>query len=187
MKRYFLCLVPSFFIGAVLLSAVFLGCMSPTAGDEDEVMLSSVPHEAMPGAASWRVVSGSDFGERNVLYVPRIDRLCLDVKKNTPSYILAYPLAADGTELSEPYGAIPPFSSALTAADGFASSILMELYCTEAETEAGALGYNIRHFNWQKFMELCRAYENPWLIERKRIIAAIQKGRFKKSDIKISR
>lgn len=176
MKYFFL-----YFILAVCICTALFNCSSPVLGDEEDVVLSAgSPHEQ---AAVWRIVYGSDFSEEKTITVKNIDQVVVDLQKNTPSYILAYPISENDKELSLPYGAIPPFTSKISPKDGFAASILKELYCSCEKTEE--FEYNIKHFNWLKFMEICREYEDPWLINRSKIISAIHKGKFKKTDIKI--
>lgn len=184
MKHYFLylifiaCTCAVFFCTCIAL----FGCSSPVMGDDEQILLSDSGITEQ-NAASWCIESGSDFDEKKSIIALELGAELISVQKNTPSYVMAYPIAADGHEAGMPYGAIYPFSTKLRAEDGFAASILQELYCTCTKTET--LDYNIKHFNWQKFMELCREYENPWLINRNRIITAIKAGKFKKSDIKI--
>ena len=176
MKYFFL-----YFILAACIGAALFSCSSPVLGDEEDVVLSA--NSSYEQAASWRIVYGSDFSEEKTITVKNLDHVVADLQKNTPSYILAYPISENGKDLSLPYGAIPPFSTKISPKDGFAASILKELYCSSEKTEE--IAYNIKHFNWLRFMEICREYENPWLINRSRIISAIHKGKFKKSDIKI--
>ena len=41
-------------------------------------------------------------------------------------------------------------------------------------------------FNWQKFMEECRIFEeNVWKLDKERIMKKISSGNFKKSDLKL--
>ncbi|MBR1911539.1 MAG: hypothetical protein IJ828_04195 [Treponema sp.] len=183
MKHYFL-----YLFSAACLCAALLGCSSPVMGDEESVFVS-VAEPALPLASAWHIVYGSDFGTQQDFIATDLKAGFIELKKNAPSYILAYPLAENGQVLGyphdtvHPYGAISPYSTILCPQDGFAASILQELYCTCEKTDV--LTYNIQHFNWQKFMELCRDYETPWLINRNKVLVAIKKGKFKKTDIKI--
>ncbi|MCR5761893.1 MAG: hypothetical protein K6G00_00750 [Treponema sp.] len=179
MKQYVFFLVIS-----VCICSFLSGCSSPVAGDDEQVAVSG-PEKNVPEAVAWRIVYGSGFAGQKSVTVRNISSGLVQLQKNVPSYILAYPLDANGQEIYFPYGTIPPFSNNLCPQDGFAASILQELYTSCQKTES--LEYNINHFNWLKFMELCRSYENPWLISRSRIIAAIKKGKFKKSDVKIEK
>ena len=159
------------------LSCILLsGCTLPESGDEEPVLISSI-YQPVQYVKLWRIEYGFDFSGKKSFLTQDAENLCINIKKNEISYILAYPLKEDGTEAGLPFGAIMPYSRTLTEQDGFASSILCNLYCKENE-------YILNHFNWQKFMEQCREYENPWLLDRDRIQQAILKGKFKKSDIK---
>lgn len=165
----------------VFISSISLGCTTSIAEDEEAEFIPI--RDASSLATEWNIVYGSEFSEEKKTYTNTPSSIYLSLQKNKPSYILAYPYPDNSEQQSTPYGAIFPFSTQITKEDGFAASILQELYCSHERTES--LEYNINHFNWQKFMELCREYENPWLINRNKIITAIKKGKFKKSDIKI--
>ena len=113
MKHYFLylifiaCTCAVFFCTCIAL----FGCSSPVMGDDEQILLSDSGITEQ-NAASWRIESGSDFDEKKSIIALELGAELISVQKNTPSYVMAYPIAADGHEAGMPDGAIPVFNKA---------------------------------------------------------------------------
>ena len=177
------------FIAAVqlLLCVCIVACTSPQL-DEGEAVAVVMPRALPDGEiSSWQLVCADSFGDCQKTELRSLDAALAVFARNSPAAILAYPLDADKKVLGQPYGAIYPFCTALSEQDGFAASVLCSLFNPADGNTSPEVMDNIVHFNWPKFMELCASYEDPWLIDEGRIMAAIRKGQFKKTDIKLKK
>lgn len=84
------------------------------------------------------------------------------------------------------YGTIYPYSRTLTRKDSFAADVLQTMYCAADEDVTSSQKDNFfMRFNWQRFMEECRMYDDPWLLDKEKIMKAIASGSFKSTDIKL--
>lgn len=111
------------------------------------------------------------------------EQIVLTVRKNVCTPVLKEVNEADTTVL---YGTIYPYSTALTQKDSFAADVLQTLYCGADDSISESQKDNfLMRFNWQRFMEECRSYEEPWLLDKEKIMKAIASGSFKASDIKL--
>ena len=83
------------------------------------------------------------------------------------------------------WDAIYPYGNDLTYSDGFAAEVLFSISAAAVESDSCKNEY-LSKFNWQKFMEECRAFEeNVWKLDKERIMKKISSGNFKKSDLKL--
>lgn len=82
------------------------------------------------------------------------------------------------------YGTIYPFSNRLTKQDAFASDILQTLYfCSKESGSSSQLDNYLARFNWERFLEKIREKENPWNLDRQKILSSIASGTFKVTDL----
>ena len=103
-----------------------------------------------------------------------------EVNKNEATALLAYSHSD-----KKIYGAIYPYGNDLTYSDGFAAEVLFSISAAAVESDSCKNEY-LSKFNWQKFMEECRAFEeNVWKLDKERIMKKISSGNFKKSDLKL--
>lgn len=114
----------------------------------------------------------------------RVDSNCREFSfsppKNYVSAVLAYPLV-DGFR-KRPLGAVYPYSCRLDVTGGFVAEVLARVY--RLSEGSGVQDYLTR-FNWQRLYDECAVYEDPWVLDMDRIVRAIAKGSFRKSDIQI--
>lgn len=82
------------------------------------------------------------------------------------------------------YGAIYPYTLELTKEDGFAASVLYSLYAGTKNGSREQAGKYLATFNWSRFMEECRKLEDPWKLNKSRIMKDIASGSFSKNDLK---
>ncbi len=109
--------------------------------------------------------------------------LSVTVSKNACTPVLVYYYASLAEKLSSPYGLIYPHTTELSQRDGFAAEILRSLYAGSRASEPVAVQDYLARFNWMRFMELCRTYEDPWILNREMILEGIASGTFKKSSM----
>lgn len=82
------------------------------------------------------------------------------------------------------YGTIYPFSKKLTKQDAFASDILQTLYASSKKSGSSMQIENyLARFNWERFLEKSRQIENPWNLDRQKILNDIASGTFKVTDL----
>ena len=84
------------------------------------------------------------------------------------------------------FAAIYPFSSTLDKSNSFAAAVFMQVALCAADEKRQVQKF-MNSFNWRRFCLECAAFENPWLLDKERIVKAIASGNFKKSDLKESR
>ncbi|MBP5752363.1 MAG: hypothetical protein J6W60_05840 [Treponema sp.] len=102
--------------------------------------------------------------------------------KNYVSAVLAYPVV-DGFR-KRPLGAVYPYSCKLDVTGGFVAEVLARVY--RLAEGSGVQDY-LSRFNWQRLYDECAVYEDPWVLDMDRIVKAIAKGSFRKSDLKTER
>ena len=103
-----------------------------------------------------------------------------EVNKNEATALLAYSHSD-----KKIYGAIYPYGSSLNYLDGFAAEVLFSISASALDFDSCKNEY-LSKFNWQKFMEECRAFEeNVWKLDKERIMKKISSGNFKKTDLKL--
>ncbi|MBP5576287.1 MAG: hypothetical protein J6X67_05960 [Treponema sp.] len=92
----------------------------------------------------------------------------------------------EGNGTPRPTGAIFPLNQELSVQNGFAASVLYSLYLGTYSGNAKDVQEFLTRFNWQKFEQTClEKSEDPWLLDKERIMKAISSGKFKKSDVRI--
>ena len=158
---------------------------------ETEVAEIRIPHE-LDGSDSrataivpnhWLFYVADGTGQPQAQTVQNGARISVSFSKNAYTALLAVPCALDGTVLAKPYGIIYPVGTTLTQKDGFAADVLRTMYVASTSGSQVQRQTFLAHFNWRKFMETCRTYEDPWMLDKPRILEAIAEGRLKKSDI----
>ena len=103
-----------------------------------------------------------------------------EVNKNEATALLAYSYAD-----KKIYGAIYPYKNDLTYLDGFAAEVLFSISASTLNSDSQKNEY-LSKFNWEKFMEECRKFEEDvWKLDKERIMKKISSGNFKKSDLKL--
>ncbi|MGN0729843.1 hypothetical protein [Treponema sp.] len=103
-----------------------------------------------------------------------------EVNKNEATALVAYSCSE-----KKICGTIYPYSMELTFQDGFAAEILLSLSASSADSDSSKNEY-LSKFNWSRFMEECRVFEeNTWKLDKERIMTKISSGNFKKTDLKL--
>lgn len=162
----------------------FLGCSSPHLSENESIGILLPSTYEGKEVCTWNIKYCCNVKEHKQTYAT--NKVFIPLKKNEVSAVLAYPTFAQSEQQATPLGLIYPYSLQLNQKDGFTSLILYELY-SEPELQVETVEKNVKLFNWQKLMEACREYDNPWLLQEDRIKKAIKKGSFKKSDIKLKK
>ncbi len=117
--------------------------------------------------------------EKITFYLPEFNKnFEYEVYKNLP-YPCIY-TSSNGIT----YGAIYPYSMELKKEDGFSASVLYSLYAGTENGNSLQVGKYLANFNWQRFIEECRKIENPWMLDKSRIMKKIAAGTFSKNDLK---
>lgn len=103
-----------------------------------------------------------------------------EVNKNEATALIAYSYTDEKI-----YGAIYPYGKSLTYSDGFAAEVLFSISASSEDSNSRKNDY-LSKFNWQKFMEECRTFEeDAWKLDKERIMKKISAGNFKKTDLKL--
>ena len=103
-----------------------------------------------------------------------------EVTKNEATALLAYSHSD-----KKIYGTIYPYGNDLTYLVGFAAEVLFSISASTLDSDSCKNEY-LSKFNWQKFMEECRIFEeNVWKLDKERIMKKISSGNFKKTDLKL--
>jgi|SRR5574344_388396 hypothetical protein len=174
-----------------LLALVSLAASSCGLGMETVTFTVPKQTESIAEASRWKIVYTDGYEEAS-LVIADGESFSLSLPRNCCIPIVGYPLAETGQQPEKPYGAIYPYTTSLTKADGFAADILRTLYTastkeTSAQDECNCDEVQIflSRFNWQRFMETCRTFDDAWLLDRERILLKIAGGTFTKSDFKL--
>lgn len=72
-----------------------------------------------------------------------------------------------------PYGAIYPYSTEFSKHQGFSSRILFRFLNETQTTNKNLLRKHISFFNWEKFNEKVKTYENPWDLNQEILLEAL--------------
>ncbi|MBQ5492119.1 MAG: hypothetical protein IIT68_08735 [Treponema sp.] len=113
-------------------------------------------------------------------------RITLTVSKNgcTPVVVTFYD---DCNRMcGKPYGMIIPYTNSLNQKDGFSAELLRALYVSAQNGTPAQVQNYLSRFDWVRFMQTCRTYEDPWLLDKERLMKAIAGGSFKKSDFHLT-
>ena len=130
----------------------------------------------------WQIIVHDGGSEKAFTLEKTAETFSMELPKNVVLGILAYPVK-DG-KMHDPCGAVYPYSSALDEKGGFCAYIADRLYRGSSESKEISQDY-ISRFNWQKFINACNDFENPWNLDADRIVEKIASGTFKKSDLKM--
>ncbi len=159
------------FILNLIFTFIFFSC---SFYSEKETLVISFPDSQK----EWHLVKRVGEAEEN-FFLEAGQKVECEFDRNKPTSLLAY---LDGEE--RPLGAIYPYSIRLQEKDGFAASVLYSLYC-QSKQGGEETAYFLCRFNWQKFMESCRQKaEDPWSLDKERIMKAIASGHFSLRDIR---
>ncbi len=101
------------------------------------------------------------------------------LKKNRLTPILCYTSDYD----EKPLGCVYPFSTELDVHGGFAAWVVYKLLCCSNE-EPSLVHEYLTHFNWKKFLEILRKYENPWILDQELIFENISDRTFNIYSVK---
>lgn len=174
----------SSFIVCILVASILPSCnysgTETVAFCVDEAAYDEQPQDG--SATMWTVnyTDGSSFGE---LRASPGKTFSLTMPRNCCIPLLAR--AENAAPTVKPYGAIYPYTTTLTKADGFSADILRTLYsASSSSNQHSKVQTFLSRFNWQRFMETCRTYEDPWLLDRERILTKIANGTFTMVDFK---
>ncbi len=96
------------------------------------------------------------------------DSITIPLKKNHLTPILVYTSNLDG----EPRGCLYPITTAIDMHSGFAAWIAYRLLIASHEKKSLTHTY-LSHFNWQRFINYIKKYENPWILDQDLIIENI--------------
>lgn len=115
------------------------------------------------------------------LYVQAgVESLPFSVPVNYVSAVLAYPVVSGFRQ--RPVGALYPYSCRMDVTGGFVAEVLARVY---RMAEGESVQDYVARFNWQRLYDECSLYEDPWILDMDRIVKAIAKGSFRKTDIQI--
>lgn len=192
MKLSNTCSVLFLFAGFVI--CAYVSCSSPVTGEGDTVRYVAPDTEKLVISADEckKAHTGEDFfivwsscpGESLTFAWPKSagQNFSVLIKKNAVTAVLAYPESG-----GKPWGAIYPYSQSLSKIDGFAANILYEMYNSTDVQNDETIASNMMLFNWQKMMEGCQGFEDPWKLDEDKIKKAVKSGKFKKSDLKVKK
>lgn len=108
------------------------------------------------------------------------------VSQNSVQNLLQDTSQSSTQDVTVLYGTIYPYGTILTQKDSFAADVLRTMYAATDDSASDSQIQNFfMRFNWQRFMEECRNYENPWLLDKEKIMKAIASGSFKVTDLRL--
>lgn len=84
-----------------------------------------------------------------------------------------------------PQGTIYPYSTKITFHDGFSSKILFRFLNETQSTNSKLLKKIIASFNWEKFSQKIKSYENPWRLNQELILEGLNSGKITSNYFKI--
>ena len=168
----------------LLTACMFTACCYST---EEELCLSlpQVPQ------ASYCIITWTD--EFNCEKTKRLSQskagaeqqLTLTLNKNGCSPVLVTFYDQEDRKCTYPYGLIFPHTKTLSQKDSFAAELLRALYVSAQNDSPVQVQNYLARFDWIRFMQTCRTYEDPWLLNKERLMKAIASGSFKKSDFQL--
>ena len=187
----------NFFFAAVLLF-LLLGCSEVQAvnSSEEEVRIE-LPCHTMDSEGNsvavefWNLAYSDGINCGKMQNLPSGTTIKAKVCKNrAASFFAEAVLPCSQNRKSKgivrPAGAIFPLNKELSFQNGFAASVLYSLYMGTCSGDAKDVQEFLTRFNWQKFEQTClEKTEDPWLLDKERIMKAISSGKFKKSDVRI--
>lgn len=133
---------------------------------------------------SWKIRwIDSDGNPQSRVYMPG-KSVSITAAKNSVTPVLASPVYRNKGTAAECYGLLYPFTDWLSYKTGFVAGIFYSLWIQSTDGMQQKQRW-INFFNWRRFLEECSRFENPWLLDRERILKAIAAGSFKKSDLRI--
>jgi hypothetical protein len=165
------------------LAAILAAC-SPAAGGagegavvQAEISLPEFP-AGLPPLDGWLLVTGSG-GKAVNRFVPSGTRsVTVEVRKNAMSPVLAYPLSthdAGGVSFFLPAGCVYPISTDTGWKEGFEAEVMLSLLVS---------GVDVSHFNWKRLHDLIASVENPWNMDKAKIMSQIGSKSFSIYSVK---
>ncbi len=103
----------------------------------------------------------------------------IGLNKNYLTPILLYSSSYD----TEPSGCIYPYNTTLDTYGGFAAWILYRLQYATNENVQKTHTY-LSYFNWQRFIDYIKKYDNPWVLHQDLILENIADRTFNVYSIK---
>ena len=186
------------FVKMLLGTAALFFCGVLNAGctffSETENVCITLPDDSRTYCVKWICEDNSGNGVCRVL-----DNCCgsviLELPKNYAVPVLVFSGASEAimagdniatvSEYRNQYGMIYPYTVGVSEKDAFASSVLFTMYAASSSGLKETEEY-LSSFNWGKFIELCDEYENPWKLNKQKIMEAIADGSFSKKSMCLS-
>lgn len=143
---------------------------------EKELVTVMLPESS----SSWILRYIDDSGIFCQREVPGGEGVECSVPKNSAIPFLALPCDKDGV----PFGAIYPYSLSLCEDYYFPSDVLLTMYRSSSDSFEKTR-YFLSCFDWGRFCEECKAFENPCELDKALIMRKISEGAFKKTDMRL--
>lgn len=115
---------------------------------------------------------------RENIFLTENNQISLVLKKNHPSSVLLV-----SKENFSSFGYIYPFTDSFRDKDSFVGEVLLTLNYLSSKDKS-VLENIIFYFNWNKFISLCREFENPDLLDKDSVVDSILSKTFRKSLLK---
>lgn len=116
----------------------------------------SIPVTVQSNSTSYLMYLDENNITKNV-----IENTSIQLKKNKITPILLFNSELD----TKPLGCIYPFSTTYDIHSGFAAWILYKLLVCSNENYHDVYEY-VSHFNWERFIEEIKKYEDPWMLNQ---------------------
>ncbi|MCH5294305.1 MAG: hypothetical protein J1F14_00165 [Treponema sp.] len=172
--RYFFCAVALAMAAISLSCAVFSDCEKVSF-----VLPVSCRDVDVPEWTVW--VAGGD-SDVSVFKAPGGKRVEMTAHKSRVCAVLAVPVNAYPSEWGT--GAIYPYSDDFSEQDTFAANVAVSLYMASENSAYDTREY-LSFFNWKRFMEALRDCEDPWLLNKEKIMQDIARGSFTLNSIRL--
>lgn len=120
----------------------------------------------------------------------------VQLEKNVPASVMLFPddEDADGEETDDfTYGAVFPWCRSVSLWQGFSADVLRDFYMhsTRAGNSDKVMKSFASRYNWSKFCETVEnfyakdEFYNPWMLNRTKIMEALQDGAFSVNLLKM--
>ena len=120
------------------------------------------------------------FDNSKQLKIDNKDSFSLLLSQNLLTPILVY-----YKDQLYPMGTIYPYSTKITFHDGFSSKILFRFLNETQSTNQKLLKKFIEKFNWQRFSEKIKTFENPWILNQELILEGLNLKKITSNHFKI--
>ena len=161
MKKLFILFFVTF------LNLMFVTCSAFSTTEELSISLKEISFkesiECVYISTDGKIVNEFYEGEETVI----------TVFKNTPTPVLFR---------DEKYGIIYPYTLELDKASAFCADVFLTMYKASNSQKESSLLY-LQQFNWAKLIECVSEYDDPWLLNKQKIMEAIADGTFTKRSI----